>query len=206
MRNKQGFTLLEILIAMVVFAILSLILSGALHNVINIQERTEMSAARVRELQLGTLYLSRDIEQAINRPILNTSGRQDAAMIGTANTITFTHAGIASTPDMLARSNMQRVRYSVGNGALWHESWSALDQAPESLPRKRQILADISSIRFEYLDDKNKVHNEWPIAGQSNTQPLPRAVRVFLTFPRWGTMSQLYVIPLQPAKQVPPSS
>jgi general secretion pathway protein J len=163
-----------------------------------------MSAARVRELQLATLYLSRDIEQAVNRPVLSSSGAQDAALIGTAKTLMFTHTGIASTTDGLARSNMRRVKYSMGNGALWHESWTALDQAPDSKSRKRELLDDVTGLRFEYLDDKNKVHNEWPVPGQSSMQPLPKAVRVYLTFARWGSMSQLYVIPVQTQKQLPP--
>jgi general secretion pathway protein J len=184
--NESGFTLLEILIAMFIFAILSLILSGALHNVINIQERTEISAERLRELQLANLFLSRDIEQTVNRPILNSAGKQEAAFIGTGKNITFTHAGVASYSDKLVRSNMQRVSYAANNNVLWQNSWTVLDQAPDSLPRKRELLADVTEVRFEFLDDKNKVHKEWPIAGQSNTQPLP------------------HVIPIQTAKQQTP--
>lgn len=208
MRTNSGFTLIEILIALFVFSILALILSSALHNVINIQSGTDHSAERLRKLQFALLLFSRDIEQSVDRPILNATGRQDPAFVGKARSVVFTHTGIAVSPDSFAHSNMQRAEYSFHDNALWRNTWQALDQPPDAKPRQRKILDDVSDVRFEYVDEKNRVQKEWPVAGQSNTQLLPRAVRIYLTIPNWGSMSQLYVIPTQAIKQpaLPPGT
>lgn len=197
-----GFTLLEVLIALFVFSILALILSSTLHNVINIQSGTDKSAERLRNVQFALLLMSRDVEQSVDRPILNASGKQEAAFVGKGRSMEFTHTGIAASPDSLARSNMQRAEYIYHDNALWRNTWFALDQAPDAEPGQRKILDNVRDVHFEYLDEKNRVHKEWPVAGQSGKQPLPRAVRVYLTIPNWGSMSQLYVIPTQPGKQV----
>jgi len=200
--NKQhGFTLIEILIALFVFSILALMLSNALHNVINVQSGTDQSAERLRKLQYALLMMSRDVEQTINRPILNASGKPDQAFIGTASSMTFTHTGIAATPDNLMRSNMRRAQYSFHDNALWRNTWPVLDQAPDTQSSGRNLLDNVEDVHFEYLDEKNRFHSEWPILGQSNTQPLPRAVRVYMTIPHWGSVSQLYVIPILSGRQ-----
>ena len=56
-RNKKmGFTLIEILIALFVFTIISMIMVSALHNIFNYQAETEKQAARLNELQLALLF------------------------------------------------------------------------------------------------------------------------------------------------------
>jgi general secretion pathway protein J len=193
MRNKRGFTLLEILIALFVFTIVSIIMVSALHNISNTQSATEKQSARLDQLQLAMLILSRDIEQTINRPILNSQGAQDGPLIGTKNSITFTHAGLANPLGQLHRSTLQRARYSLKNDTLVRETWDVLDQTPDSQIHARNLLNAVSELHFEYLDDKGKFQTEWPTVGQSQI-PLPRAVRVSLTIKKWGKLSQLYLI------------
>src|SRR6185312_5679581 len=106
-RHDYGFTLLEIIIALFIFSIVSIIIVSALHNVLNTQAATEKKAARLAELQIALLLLSRDIEQTVNRPIVNASGMLEG-FIGSSHTITFTHAGFVNPFGQLQRSTLQR--------------------------------------------------------------------------------------------------
>src|SRR5690242_2240764 len=97
LQNKNGgFTLLEILIALFIFTILSLMLASALHNVIGIQTATENNADRLRKLQIVLLIMSRDIEQTVNRPVMGVNGKEEIAFRGTPLKFEFTHTGLAN--------------------------------------------------------------------------------------------------------------
>jgi len=194
--KENGFTLLEILVALFVFTIVSLILSSTLHNMINFQASTEANAERLRQLQLTLLLMSRDIEQTINRSVGNAGGGEENAFIGSAHSFSFTHAGFANPTGALSRSGLQRTQYTWEDHALWRMTWQALDQAPNSLMQSRSLMGKITDAHFEYLDNAGHFHTLWPLTGETD-QPLPRAIRVFLTIAQWGTLSQLYVIPIQ---------
>ena len=195
--KAAGFTLLEILIALFVFTILALMMSGALRTVINAQAGAEHHAERMRHLQIVLVRMSRDIEQIVNRPVKTAVGKEAPAFLGTAEGFAFTHNGIASLSDKVKRSELQRAQYIWKDGTLWRMVWPVLDQAPDSpKPTQREVYNNITSVRFEYLDRKKRFHKNWPVQGRSS-EPLPRAVRVNLTIADWGKIQQLYVIPAQ---------
>ncbi|EKD71202.1 MAG: type II secretory pathway protein LspJ [uncultured bacterium] len=206
--SKKGFTLLEILIALFIFTILSVMLIGALHSVINANQATDDNAERLRKTQMTLLLLSRDIEQAINRPIINATGKEEAAFIGEKNKMTFTHGGVADPTNKIGASSLRRVEYSWHDNTLFRSSWDALDQAPDATSSSRELLNNITEMHFQYLDADYRFQNSWPIQGKTN-QALPKAVRVFLTIKNWGTMSQFYVITSEAtsnAPRIPPKS
>lgn len=185
MRKFTGFTLLEILIALLIFSILSLILTSGLHTVIQTQSRAEVKAKRLRELQMALLILSRDIEQAIARPVTNAYGREEAAFVGESTYFTFTHTGV-----------LQRSRYEFHKKGLYRIVWPVLDVAAESKqrPSTRRLLNGVTALRFEYLGHDGHFTSEWQGLGD---HPLPRAIRVYLTLTHWGKMSQLYLVPAE---------
>lgn len=198
--DQNGFTLLEILVALFVFSILSLMLAGALRTVIDAQSGTESKAERLRELQLTFLVMSRDIEQTINRPVRAASGREDAAFIGSSHSFTLTHTGLANPTGSMTRSALQRTHYFWSDRALWRGAWAVLDQAPQSQEKKRLLLSDVTTASFQYLDNDNQFQANWP-SKAGDRQALPRAVKVTLTIENWGTISQIYVIPFQIEKK-----
>ena len=205
-RIISGFTLLEILIALFIFTILSLILVSALRTVINAQSGTEDKAERIRKLQMVLLIMSRDIEQAVNRPIINANGKEEAAFVGTPKHFEFTHAGFANPTGVLARSTLQRTGYGWNDNSLLRLTWPVLDQAPETQAHKRVLLNDVTEAHFQYLDKNGRFQDVWPLEGEENP-PLPRGIRVYLTIAHWGKMSQFYLIPAQASnnKQLPPN-
>lgn len=195
--GESGFTLLEILIALFIFTILSMMMAGALHTVINAQSGAERNAERLRQLQLVLVRMSRDIDQAVNRPIKTTNGQDASAFYGTPQGFAFTHGGMAGQEKQ--HQVLQRAQYIFSHQQLWRMVWDVLDQAENSpKPSQRLVLDHVTAARFEYLDSKNVFRQNWPVSGDNN-QPLPRAVKISLTIADWGTVRQIYVIPAQPA-------
>jgi general secretion pathway protein J len=196
----RGFTLLEILIALFIFTILSTLLATALHSVINANSGTEKKAQQLRHLQKALLVMSRDIEQTLDRPVVDAYGKEEATFIGSPQQLILTHAGIANPADELMQTTLQRVEYECSGGKLWRAVWPMLDQAATSAPPPRRIfLADVTEARFEYAAQDGRFHADWP-AASDNHQPLPRAVRIQLTLAGQGQISQTYIIPTEPAR------
>lgn len=194
LNKKKGFTLLEILIALFIFTIISVIMTHALHTALDSQAATEKRAVRLSELQITTLLLSRDLEQTIDRPVINAKGTLEASFIGDHSQIVFTHGGLADPTGQAQRSTLQRTAYVIENKNFIREVWPVLDQAHASKPAQRNLLSSVQEGSFQFMDDKNVFYNSWPPSLQSKSQALPRAVRVTLTLKGWGKITQMYVI------------
>lgn len=200
MKNKnEGFTLLEILIALFIFTILSILMAQGLRTVINANASVQHNAERLRQMQMALLILSRDIEQAIDRPVINASGKEEMAFLGEPKQFIFTHVGVANSDGLHHQSSLQRTKYYVDQHTLWRATYRALDAAPDTAPHIRQLLPNIDEASFQYLDDAGKFYDQWPVEGGS-AQSLPRAVRLHLSISQWGQINQLYVIHANPSK------
>jgi general secretion pathway protein J len=205
-KRTSGFTLLEVLIALFIFTIVSMMMVGGLHTVMTAQSGTDRSAERLRELQIVLIRMSRDVEQIVNRPVKNNAGQDNPAFQGTPRGFAFTHGGRSQQANQA--QGLQRAEYIWSGSGLWRMAWEVLDQAANSQkPGQRLLIGKITEARFEYLDDKNAFQANWPAAGNS-AQPLPRAIRISLTIADWGTVRQIYVIPAQviPAALAQPKS
>ncbi len=196
-KHHAGFTLLEILIALFIFTILSIMMTSALHTVISAQGGAERNAERLRLLQIVLVRISRDVEQIVDRPIKSANGKDASAFFGAPTGFVFTHGGMAGQSNQ--HQVLQRTQYIWTQNGLWRMVWDVLDQASNSpKPRQREVLANVTDAEFEYYDNKNVAHKEWPVAGMAN-QTLPRAVKINLTIADWGVIRQLYVIPAETA-------
>lgn len=204
-KTGLGFTLIEILVALFVFAIVSLLLTGALRTVIDAELATSKNAHRLRELQMVLLMLSRDLEQAVNRPVISAAGKELPAFQGDSRGFSFTHAGLAETLGVRSKtSSLQRKHYFFAQENLARETWPVLDQAASTRALQRVLLNDLTTVGFQYLDGQGRFQPVWPVGNQTAmnqpTSPLPVAVRIYLKFRNWGEISQLYILPYQQAQ------
>lgn len=193
MRSEKGFTLLEILIALFIFALLSAIMASAMHSIFSSQERTELHSQQFDALQKAMLIFTRDIQQIVDRPITNATGGNEPALVGTTSTITFTHGGLINPFGIVNRSTLQRTRYQLNQTIFTRISWNALDQVQKTISTERSLFSPVTDLRFEYIDAKNQRQNSWPPPDQPQAG-LPIGVRIILTLRDWGTLTQLYVI------------
>lgn len=206
--NTGGFTLLELLVALSVFAMVSMMAYSGLRTVLQSKQVTEQRAVRLQQLQSAVLMLERDLGQiALMRGIRDEYGDVQpplsTADFGTI-TLEFTRAGWRN-PTGMARSTLQRVAYGIEEESLLRYSWTVLDRAQESAPDQVVLLEGVREMRLRYLDDSGEWHEQWPVAGMAQTAPVssPRALEVTLELEDMGAIRRLFPLlqsaPLAPA-------
>jgi general secretion pathway protein J len=199
-RTQRGFTLVEIMIAVLIAAIVSVMAFGAMREALAHRTIIKDRAARLVALQNTMSNLVRDLGQMQPRPVREPvgSGYQPALRGTTSSTpeIVFTRGGW-SNPVGGPRSNLQRVRYVLRDGVLFREYWTVLDAQIEPQPVSRRLLEGVKDFQVRYMDDGRNWQSSWPPAtpsgttGQRELRWRPIAVEVSLTLNDWGTVTRI---------------
>ena len=201
--HNRGFTLIEVLIAMSVFAIMSIMAYGGLESVIRSHEHTRVSMQRLQEIQLAMLSLQRDFEQITNRTASDELGGKLNGLDSTRNPdwlLQFTRLGW-SNPANLPRSHLQRVAYRLDEdddiSTLVRLYWPYVDRASEDQVVERPLLTQVKSAQLRFLDKQLKWQEQWPPVNLDPANALtnwPIAIELTLELEDWGEIKRLFRI------------
>jgi general secretion pathway protein J len=200
LRKPGGFTLLELLVAMSVFAIMSVMAYGGLSQVITNNTSAEAELERMQSVQHMMYTLTRDFSQIIQRDIRDEFGTTQPYLIAGNDpdtVVEFTRSG-RRNPAELLRSNLQRVAYQLEDNKLYRLFWPQLDRVQGMEPARNELLGDIEAFDIRYLDSEAEWHTGWPPLNTSASPgvsiPLPVAVEISLTLIDWGKLKRLYKV------------
>ncbi len=200
MRRQRGFSLLELLVALAVFSLLSVMAYGGLRSVLQAKQQTDQAATRLQQLQSAMLFLERDVEQLAARPIRDEYGDvQPALQRADASSLALTRAGW-SNPTGRPRSTLQRVAYVLDTDRLVRLSWQVLDRAQDSEPYRTVLLEGVRTLTVRLLDENRQWQEAWPPQGEQwPAWILPLAVEVTLELDNWGEIKRIFKVPSGPA-------
>lgn len=206
-RASAGFTLLEVLIAISIFAFLALGTYRMLGSVLASDEATRRHELQLRELQRAFAVLEQDLAQVGSRPIRDGFGDLRPALVGEQEpaAMEFSRLGWRN-PLGNPRSNWQRVRWQLVGNTLQRSYWPVLDQAVDSQPLVQKVLGEVRSLQLRYLDSEGNWQSEWPPT-QTNSdekqrlQRVPRALEISLEHERYGLLTRLLRLPDTPKAQ-----
>lgn len=197
-RAQSGFTLVELLVASAILVVLGAAGYLALDVVLRSAEATTASSQRLEQLQRGFTQMATDLEQLVGRPVRDDLGDEQAALVYDAGLqlLEFTRAGLPN-PAGWARSSLQRVSYTVQEGALWRTYWRELDRVQGAQTVRRLLFDAVRGVTFRFLDNQQEWHEQWPPLRQGSfeTLPLPRAVEVRVELEDWGEVRRVYATP-----------
>ncbi|MCK4744296.1 MAG: type II secretion system minor pseudopilin GspJ [Sulfuriflexus sp.] len=212
-RNCRGLTLIELLVALAIFAILASLAYGGLNSVLNTREAVKEESTRLASVQRSFVRLARDFGQTSPRAIRDIHGDVQAAMHTGTDTyryekhndlsgedfqedakvlIEFTVAGKRVLPGQQG-SSLQRIAYAVGDKELLRLSWAVLDRAQDSKPYVTVMLSDIDKLAFRYLAGDGEWRDDWP-GIDASLQELPVAVEVSFEVEKWGTVRRVFSV------------
>lgn len=193
----QGFTLLELLIAISIFTVVSMLAFGGLRSVQTTASGVREAGERLAELQTALLVMGRDIEQSMNRTIRDNFGQEQPAFMGGQGKIgafmELSRNGWRN-PAGFGRSHVQRIGYALDDNQLIRLAWPVLDRSYGTEPQPRVLVKGVKSVVVRYLDQDRQWLEQWPKL-QVDDQPgppLPIAVEVTLDIEGWGFVQRLY--------------
>lgn len=172
MRRAKGFTLVELVVVLGIFSVMSVLAYGGLRSVLTARERVTESLERTADLQKTYLRMRGDFQQLRDRPIRDEFAQVRPAVEGLDSlpgtpVIEFTRAGWRNPTDQ-ARSTLQRVGYLVDDKQrLIRLGWPTLDRVERPEPGKTVLLDKVKALRFRYLDRGGAWHERWPDAAVS---------------------------------------
>lgn len=178
--SEAGFTLVELLVALAIFSLISVagvtLLRSGSDTQIAVKARLEQYS-RANRLSNA---LESDLAQAVARPVRDTAGADVPAFSqeegGTQGALFgFVRAGWSNF-DEAPRAGLQRVVYALDGKALKRVSWPMLDgaQAEEAA----MLVDNVSAATVRFRDDRGEWREDWTA---TDANALPRAVELRLT-------------------------
>ncbi|MDQ5910868.1 MAG: Type secretion system protein [Pseudomonadota bacterium] len=196
----RGFTLLELLVALAVFAIMATAAYSGLRSVLFTRAAVEAQNRRLADVQLAVFRLVQDIQQATPRGIRDEYGDPEPALRGgdlLDDVLILTRAGW-DNPLGQSRATLQRVAYRLREGRLWRLHWDVLDRGGAVAPRETLLLDQVQEFRARFLDQEDEWRNDWPPPADQSAEDQrsdpnlpPRAVEITLTLEDWGAITRL---------------
>jgi len=194
---RRGFTLIEVLVALAVFGIMSMIAYSALGTTLSNADFLANRMDRIQSIQRAIRYLSTDLMQAAPRPIRSEVGDDfQPALVSTLSSdylLELTHGGWGN-PAGLPRGTQQRVAYRLEEDKLVRYHWNVLDRTYANEPFAIELLDGVESLYFRYIDATGEVSEVWPPqlqAGAIGLRSRPRAVELILTLADQGEIHRL---------------
>lgn len=177
---QRGFTLLEVLLAMAMVALIAVLGYRAVSALSESETKLAAEATRWRTLDLFFARLEADLRQAMPRPA-RLSDALEPAWLGSADAagnslLEFSRAGPEFTLE--PGSAGQRLAYRLRNSAIEVLYWASYDRPRGVEPTPYALLDGVARFQLAYLTQGGNWAETWPLAGESD---LPRAVKVDVT-------------------------
>ncbi len=222
MRTKplnQGFTLLEVLVAITVFAVIAAGVYRVLSAMVDTQDRVVTHADSVRELQRAMWIIGADIEQVVMRDVRADYNDRSAAMVSDDDDylLQFTRQGLRN-PLLYNRSDLMRVGYSLGvepvsdipdekpvtrkkkrsdkpEQHLLRNVWGAVDRIEITRIETQVLLHDVEEVELSFLNEERKWVQRWPEKkpdDRAHVRVLPVAVKIMIKTRQFGEITRVY--------------
>lgn len=200
-RRARGFTLLEILVAMVILAVMGLMAYRGVSEARVAVSNAESHLERLRAVQRSVQLMVNDFRTLTRRPVREPIGDgQRATLLRDPNSVALvelSHGGWpngAGTP----RGTVQRVVYRVEEGKLLREHWTVMDATLSTPPVRRELLAGVERVEIRYLTSGREWIADWPPF--NNTADLgfymrPIAVELTLVLADFGEIRRVVEVP-----------
>lgn len=210
MRQERGFSLVEVLAATAVFALVSALSVGLLMGALRTEEQGEAVLSDLSDVHRIATLLREDIGQITPRPVRTAEGLDDPRVFaadiegtervraragGPREILVLTRTGWANPGWLQPRSGLQRVAWVLEEDRLYRSVWAYPDAAPDTEPR-RQLLADeVSAVELDILQDGVWVNTARVLATSEGMIAPPDAIRLRYVLPGLGSLEHVVLSP-----------
>lgn len=191
--SKQGFTLIEILLAMMIFAMLSLGAYQVLDGVMRNNKQNEKVLNRLGQIQRGMLVLEDDFRQITHRIGRAGSGESYAfqAKMGYAGSddmgVTFIRSGWDNPNARLPRSELTRVAYRLVDNKLERVFYLYPDPVINAQEQVFPVFDEVESFKLRFYSQGAWL-SSW------TRKELPQGIEIILKLTDFGEIRRIFTI------------
>ncbi len=199
--GQRGFTLLELLVAMGIFAIIGAMALGGLNAVVGQESQARVQTERLATLQRAMRLMTNDLGSTMPRFVRDELGTpcKELPLVADGRIgylIQLTRSGWPNPANLPHRGTLQRVQYRLEDGKLIRDYWPVLDRVLGQEPRTEELLTGVKDVKLLFFDPGEGTGEwlqQWPPLRNANstTGDRPRAIRVTLELDDWGTIDRL---------------
>ena len=184
MNAKKGFTLVELLVAIAIFAVLSALGWKVFDYLTKVKDRNAMHEANLEQLQESYQQILRDTMQAV--PLTaNIKGQQQPALVLQNGRFNFSKTGVTD-PLQQGISPHERVEYQyrADEKKLYRLKYRNLHQTGNDQPESSVMLDEVEAFEIVVLNPNEL--SSWPESSVDSQQTeqlrlLPKGIKINLT-------------------------
>jgi len=197
----KGFTLIELIVALSIFAVMSVLSYKGLTSLIQTKERVSVEDEKWQQLIVFFDRIELDLKQSVNRSITDRDGILEPAFIGRPNyagdygaQLIFSRFGDREQTGFLM--DTRRIAYRLKDGAVELLIWPSTDAAPNSKPEIFKVLPHVVQIYFTYLTQDGRFVNEWPdrISVTDTSSYAPTALKILIKLDGGEAVSRIFAL------------
>lgn len=191
-RPQAGFTLVEMLIALTIFGMLTAGGVALLSFSVRTQEMAERQLDTLAAIRRAGALLTADLAQAAPRTWRDGAGRAQPAFAGSAGrearVLVLVRAGW-DNPDELPRPSLQRVEYRLQAGRLLRVGYANVDGGGASAVTL--LIEDVQQLGLRFRGPDGDWLDSWT---PPDPTQLPAAVEMNVSSGRFGPIRQLFLV------------
>ncbi|MEM0986506.1 MAG: type II secretion system minor pseudopilin GspJ [Pseudomonadota bacterium] len=191
--KDAGFTLVEVLIATFIMAILTAMGTMLLRDVISARETVSSVVEETQSLTLARSVLKTDLAQVMRREVRGDFGEpaeqvfSGGDVLAGGEIMAFVRNGRHTVGLDPEGPSLEYVSYALSNGHLVRRSRSIIDALPGTEMVERILIKDVSDLEARFLTDSGWVE-AWDPRGAGAGDRIPSAVELVFTHPRFGSI------------------
>lgn len=193
---QSGVTLLELLVAIFIFSLISSLAFAGLYQIRQAHDSIHTTMQRVNEIRVALAVMEQDLHYATPRMIRGLTDNVEPAFQGssalTQTQMEWSRSSPDSTPSPQT-AGLKRVHYYVRDKILYRAVWTHLDRTPDAQAVEHALLSQVDQWRLIFHGPLNQVFELWPPL-PNNPHLIPNAVDIELQLADFGTLRRLVVI------------
>lgn len=202
-QKQVGFTLLEMLVAVMITALIGVGVWKVMSTVIESKERVEQHSDRFAQFKKTMILLERDIYQVVHRTTRDSSGRLQPSLStrGQDYDLQLVRQGWRN-PLALRRSTLQKVAWRLSTAGLERLYWPHVDAGSVDSEPRRFEFPDVTFFEVRFLNENDQWVSQWPNDAQWAERtweyeviPHPKAIEVRLEHEVFGDIRRVFAMP-----------